>query len=145
MQAMPHHYRVSARTGSTGTVDVTGAGLPALVAAPPAEFGGPGDLWSPEALLVAAVATCFVLTFRAIARASKLDWVALDCEAEGLLDKVDGVVRFTRLDVRARLTIPAGASESLAARLLEKAEHGCLVTNSLLAERHLEATVTVAG
>jgi peroxiredoxin-like protein len=145
MQAMPHHYRVSATSGATGTVEVAGPGLPALVTAPPAEFGGPGNLWSPETLLVAAVADCFILTFRAIARASKLDWVALECGAEGVLDRVDGVTRFTQITVRARLTVPAGASESLAARLLEKAEQGCLVTNSLQAGRHLEATVTVAA
>jgi organic hydroperoxide reductase OsmC/OhrA len=145
MQAMPHHYRVTAAATATGNVDVASPGLPGLVTAPPAEFGGPGNLWSPETLLVAAVADCFVLTFRAIARASKLDWVALECGAEGVLDRVDGVTRFTSVTVRARLTVPAGASESLARRLLEKAEHGCLVTNSLRAERHLEATVTVAA
>jgi organic hydroperoxide reductase OsmC/OhrA len=145
MQALPHRYLVTATAAATGDVELASPGLPALVTAPPAEFGGPGNLWSPETLLVAAVADCFILTFRAIARASKLDWVALECGAEGVLDRVDGVTRFTQITVRARLTVPAGASESLAARLLEKAEHGCLVTNSLLAGRHLEATVTVAG
>jgi organic hydroperoxide reductase OsmC/OhrA len=145
MQAMPHQYRVTATAAATGTVEVASPGLPALVTAPPVEFGGPGNLWSPETLLVAAVADCFILTFRAIARASRLDWVALECGAEGVLDRVDGVTRFTGVTVRAHLTVPAGASESLATRLLEKAEHGCLVTNSLLAERHLEATVSVAG
>jgi organic hydroperoxide reductase OsmC/OhrA len=144
MQAMPHRYRVSASAAVAGNVALASAGLPDLVTAPPAEFGGPGDLWSPETLLVAAVSDCFVLTFRAIARASKLDWTSLECEAEGVLDRVDGMTRFTRIDVRASLVVPAGASESLAMRLLEKAEHGCLVTNSLLAERHLTASVTVA-
>lgn len=145
MQAMPHHYRASATAGNTGNIDLASPGLASLVTAPPAEFGGPGDLWSPETLLVAAVADCFVLTFRAIARTSKLDWIAIDCQAEGVLDRIDGVTRFTRMEVRAALTVPPGTSESLAERLLEKAEQGCLVTNSLLAERHLTVTVSTAG
>jgi organic hydroperoxide reductase OsmC/OhrA len=49
------------------------------------------------------------------------------------------------MEVRAALTVPPGTSEALAERLLEKAEKGCLVTNSLLAERHLTVTVTTAG
>jgi organic hydroperoxide reductase OsmC/OhrA len=145
MQAMPHRYRAAATAGNSGNIDLTSPGLASLVTAPPAEFGGPGDLWSPETLLVAAVADCFVLTFRAIARASKLDWVAIDCQAEGVLDRVDGVTRFTRMEVHAALTVPAGTSESLAERLLEKAEKGCLVTNSLLADRHLTVAVTTVG
>lgn len=144
-QALPHHYVVSAAAAASGDVAVDSAGLPALATAAPAEFGGPGDRWSPETLLVAAVANCFVLTFRAIARASKLEWTSLACTAEGTLDRVDGVTRFTAVTVRATLTLPAGGSEALARRLLEKSEAGCLVTNSLVATRHLEATVTVAG
>ena len=48
--------------------------LPDLETAPPPEFDGPGGLWSPENLLCAAVADCFILTFRAIASFSRLSW-----------------------------------------------------------------------
>ena len=70
MEELPHHYIVSSSASSEGSVLVEAVGLPSLETAPPAEFGGPGDKWSPESLLVAAVADCFILTFRAIARAS---------------------------------------------------------------------------
>jgi organic hydroperoxide reductase OsmC/OhrA len=56
-----------------------------------------GGQWSPETLLVAAAVDCFVLTFRAIAAASKLPWERLSCNGEGTLDRVDGVTRFTAL------------------------------------------------
>ena len=72
MQDFPHHYSAFARAQEQGEIELGGDGLAPLQSAPPAEFGGPGDLWSPETLLVAAVADCFALTFRAIARASKL-------------------------------------------------------------------------
>ena len=90
MQEFPHHYRVNASAEADGNVTIKADDLPEIVTAPPAEFGGPGDQWSPETLLVGAIADCFVLTFRAIASASKLEWSALECSAEGVLERVNG-------------------------------------------------------
>ena len=83
MQDQPHHYFISARAAGTGNVIVSGEGLPDLETAGPLQFGGPGDLWSPEDMLVGAVANCFVLSFRAIARKAKLEWLALECKVDG--------------------------------------------------------------
>lgn len=69
MQAFPHHYHVSVKSGPDGPVVAGGDDVPDLDIQPPAEFGGPGGEWSPETLLTAAVANCFVLSFRAIAQA----------------------------------------------------------------------------
>ena len=145
MQDLPHHYHVSASAATTGNIMLKADDLPQLVTAPPAEFGGPGDQWSPETLLVGAVADCFILTFRAIARASKLEWTNLECSAEGVLERVERVTRFTAFTVNAKLTVPAGTDADKAQRLLEKAEEACLITRSLLAESHLEAEVIVAA
>jgi organic hydroperoxide reductase OsmC/OhrA len=144
MQDFPHHYIVSAKAESTSNVRLAGEGLETIESAPPKEFGGPGDRWSPESLLVAAVADCFVLSFRAIARASKLEWESLSCSADGVLDRVDRQALFVGFDVKAELVIPAGTNEARALRLLEKAEQACLITNSLTAESHLDATVRVS-
>ena len=145
MQDLPHPYHVNASAEAEGNITLKAEDLPQLVTAPPAEFGGPGDQWSPETLLVGAVADCFILTFRAIARASKLEWTTLECSAEGVLDRVERVTRFTAFTVRATLTVPAGSDPDKARRLLEKAEGSCLVTRSMLAETHLEAEVIVAA
>lgn len=107
----------------------------------PAEFDGPGDQWSPETLLTGAVANCFVLTFRAIAAASKLEWNAVRCDVESTLERVDNVTRFSRFDLKVRLTVPPGTDKERAQRIVEKAERGCMVTNSLVGERHLEAVI----
>lgn len=145
MQPLPHHYAVVAAGGAEGEVELASDGLPALASAAPAEFGGPGGRWSPETLLVAAVADCFVLTFRAIARASKVSWLSLRCEVEGTLDRVERATFFTGFVVRASLKLPAGANEEQALRLLERAEHSCLITNSLKGASRLEATVDVGA
>ena len=145
MQDFPHHYSATARAEAEGDVAVESPRLPALVSAGPAEFGGPGDRWSPETLLVAAVADCFILTFRATARAGKLAWVSLDCEVEGVLERVERVTQFTEFHVRASLRVPPGTDEAHAQRLLVAAEQGCLVTRSLKATSHLSATVEIAA
>jgi organic hydroperoxide reductase OsmC/OhrA len=87
MQALPHRYRVTGAAGIIGDVELTAERLMVLRSASPAEFDGPGDRWSPETLLVGAVADCFILTFRAIAKASKLSWVSLVCDVTGTLDR----------------------------------------------------------
>ena len=145
MQPHPHHYRVHARTGGNCSVFVESDGVPVLRTAPPIEYDGPGDQWSPETLLVAAAADCFVLTFRAVAAASQFAWHRLECDAEGVLDRRDGVVRFTGMHLTARLVIPAGGDPERAKRLLEKAEASCLVTRSLAVEPTFTTAVTAAG
>jgi organic hydroperoxide reductase OsmC/OhrA len=144
MQAYPHRYEVRAAASAEGSVTIASQGLPDLKTAPPQQFGGPGDQWSPETLLVAAAVDCLILTFRAVARASNVAWVDIDCRAEGVLDRADGVTRFTELRLHARLTLPAGADTERGRRLLEKAEKACLVTNSLKLEPVLAAEVVTA-
>ena len=145
MQEFPHQYRVSADARSSGNVVLSSDGVADLPSAPPAEFGGPGDQWSPESLLVAAVADCFMLSFRAIARASRFDWNSLQCSVDGTLDRVDRISQFTDFKVNASLEVAAGSNVEKAERLLEKAEQACLITNSLKADSHLEATVHVTA
>lgn len=145
MQNLPHLYAVTAAAGSEGNVSLSSSGIADLESAAPAEFGGPGDQWSPETLLLAAVADCFILSFKAIAKASKLTWTTLSCDVDGVLDRVDGVTRFTGFSMRAVLEVPTDANEAKAMRLMEKAERACLITNSLIAKSQLEAEVRVTG
>jgi organic hydroperoxide reductase OsmC/OhrA len=143
MQPFPHHYEVTATAVADGDVHVGVEDVPPLATATPREFDGPGNRWSPEALLVAAVADCFTLTFRGLARAAKLSWASLECDATGTLDRQDGVVRFTHVHLHASLSVPPGVDEAAAKALLQKAEDRCLVSRSLTASVHLESRVTV--
>ena len=144
MHPYPHVYKASTTGGPVEMLTVSSPGLADLPSAPPPEFDGPGGVWSPETMLVAAVADCFVLTFRAIARASKFEWQALDCHVEGTLERAEGGARFTRYVTHATLRVPAGTDATRARTLLEKAEHGCLVANSLTGKRELVSEVIEA-
>lgn len=142
MQPYPHKYRAQATASpADSTVKLESAGLHSLETDAPAEFGGPGDKWSPETLLVASIADCYILTFRAIARASKLDWLALECEVSGTLDRVDSVTKFTHFEIRAKLGIGVGTDADKARHIMEKSETVCLITNSLSGEKILLAEV----
>jgi len=143
MHPLPHHYAVSAVACARGDVALTTDGPSSLLSASPRQFDGPGDLWSPETLLVGAVGDCLILTFRAVARASKLDWTNLHCEVTGMLDRVDRVTQFTDFLIHARLKIPPGTDPQFASRALEKAERACLITNSLKAPTHLVPEIEV--
>jgi len=144
LKPLPHVYTVSASATPDSDVELTSPRLPFLHSAPPVEFGGPGDRWSPETLLAAAVGDCFVLTFRAVARAMKLPWTALRCEVAGTLDRVERVARFTDFVVSAQLELPSGGNADSGYAVLEKAKQNCLVSNSLLASSHLQTAVHVA-
>lgn len=144
MHPYPHLYHVRASARPEGDIAIDSERLPTLQTNAPAEFDGPGDRWSPETLLCAAVADCFLLSFRAVARASKFEWQGLDCSVEGKLDRVEGQSRFTHIHVKATLRVAAGTDEARAVKLMEKAEQVCLISNSLVAQRHLEPSV-IAG
>jgi organic hydroperoxide reductase OsmC/OhrA len=141
MHPYPHVYTVRASAAPEGDVPVDSDGLPTLQTAPPAEFDGPGDRWSPETLLCAAVADCFLLSFRGVARASKFDWISLECSAVGTLERLEGKTHFTRMAVKAKLRVPPGTDPDKAVRLMEKAEHVCLISNSLVAQRTIDCVV----
>src|SRR3974390_312661 len=143
MHPFPHRYTVNASIRPNGDVPLSTEGVRVIESASPREFDGPGNQWSPEGLLTAAVADCFVLSFRAIATAAKLTWHRLEARTQGTLDRVDGKMRFTRFDTHAKLHVAAGADLERAKRLLEKAEIACLVANSLNSERHMTLEVTV--
>ena len=120
---------------------VAATGVPDLRTAAPADFDGPGDAWSPEQFLMAAVESCFLFTLRAVARASKVEFTSLELTGEGIVDRKDGATRFTEIVLRARLTLPAGANRERAMRVLEKSEKACLISASLSTPVRLEPEI----
>jgi organic hydroperoxide reductase OsmC/OhrA len=146
MQPLPHRYAVTAVVGSEPEIILETAGVAPLRTALPLEFGGSGDRWSPETLLVAAVGDCYALTFRGLAKRANLTWTSLRLEVVGTLDRVDHVTRFVEFHLRAQLQLPDSASEAQATRLLTKADETCLITRSLTATTFLKISIeTVAA
>jgi peroxiredoxin-like protein len=141
MKPFPHVYDVHLSGRPEGHAVLSTPGIPDLATAPPIDFDGPGDAWSPEHLLLAAVQSCFLFTLRAIARASRVEFVSLELDAAGTVDRKDGVTRFTEIILRPRLTIAVGVDRERAVKILEKSEKLCLVSASLSTAIHLKPEI----
>jgi len=139
-----HAYRVTAiweggRRGEVAAEEVR----PSVQFSAPPEFKGDPGYWTPEHLFLAAVASCYVATFYALAE-SKLEFLGLEILAEGTLGKSDKGLRFISVMLKPTLNIARHEDRELASRLLESAEEGCLVARSLACPVHLEALVRPA-
>src|SRR6266852_7367098 len=74
-------YRVIAWWSSGRTGLAKSSSTPnAIHFSAPAEFGGLEGRWTPEDLLLAALASCFTITFHSIAEYSGFDYVDLQVE-----------------------------------------------------------------
>ena len=94
-------------------------------------------------MLVGAVATCYVSTFRAMAEFSKLAFHGMDVTVEGTIEKQEGGFRFTNMVVRPTLVLEKPEDRERAQRLIEKAERACLVSRSLSCKMALEPQIKV--
>ena len=141
-----HTYRIRAKSTTLRSGEVASPTVPGSIdfSAPP-EFLGRSGVWTPEDFFVAAVVTCYVSTFSSMADLSKFNFVSLDVEAEGRLERVEGAWKFVQVILRPSLQIAREGDRERAGRLLEKAEKGCLVARSITAQTILEPAVTVAS
>ncbi len=109
----------------------------------PPEFGGEPGLWTPEHMLIGAVASCFVSTFRAMAEFSKLPFHGMDVKVEGVIEKQEGGFRFTSIVVRPVVLVEKAQDRERAQRLVEKAENACLISRSLACKVALEPEINI--
>ncbi|MCB1589146.1 MAG: OsmC family protein [Xanthomonadales bacterium] len=137
----PHHYVVQSECAPQNVVILSSEGLAEQTTMPPPEFGGPGDQWSPETLLTGALASCFALTFKAIARHKGLEWVELKCRVDGELIRERGNSWFSQFHVRAHLVANVDEKDALAEEVMRKSKESCLISNSLSGKVHLEFTI----
>ncbi len=101
------------------------------VATPPEFPKGIPGIWSPEHLFTAAVSSCLMTTFLAIAENSKLEFTAFHCDSKGKLDQVEGKFLMTEIILEPIVTIHDEKDRERAERVLAKAEAACLISNSI--------------
>ncbi|HNP68881.1 MAG TPA: OsmC family protein [Aequorivita sp.] len=113
------------------------------VATPPEFPKGMPNIWSPEHLFTAAVSSCLMTTFLAIAENSKLDFTGFSCKSKGVLEKVDGKHLMTEVILQPIVTIKDEKDRERAERILQKSEAACLISNSIKSKVTMEVTVKV--
>jgi organic hydroperoxide reductase OsmC/OhrA len=148
--ATSHEFtaRLEWKQGGTGVAwgnhTVHLEGRPSLeVSAAPAYRGDPSR-HNPEELLLAAVASCQMLTYLALASRKNIAVVAYRDQATATLAMVDGRMRIRAVALRPEIEIGPGASRVDAERLVESAHQGCFIANSVSCAVDIAATVTQA-
>jgi|SRR6185503_6025939 len=101
------------------------------VATPPQFPGGIENIWSPEHLFTAAVNSCLMTTFLAVAEYSKLEFEHFSSKASGKLEMIDGKYMMSEVTLMPQLIINNEATREKAMRVLQKAEAACLISNSV--------------
>ena len=144
MEAHKYHVDLEWKMDRKGEISSPVLDQKVEVATPPEFSKGMPGIWSPEHLFTAAVNSCFMTTFLAIAENSNLEFTSLTCPAEGVLDKKEGKFAMTEIFLRPVLTIPNEDDREKAEKVMIKAERACLISNSITSEVHLETKVLVA-
>ena len=128
-----HHYEVKLNWKSErkGLMSSPALNSNIEVATPPEFPRGIPGVWSPEHLLVAAVNSCLMTTFLAIAENSKFEFINFESSANGKLEKVDGKLMISEIVLAPVLTLSREADKEKAIRILQKSEAACLISNSV--------------
>lgn len=111
------------------------------VATPPEFPKGMPDIWSPEHLFTAAVSSCLMTTFLAIAENSRLAFTNFSCSSKGKLEQFDGKFLMTEIILEPVVTIADEADREKALRVLQKSEAACLISNSIKSEVRMIPTI----
>lgn len=127
-----HYYEVAVKWDKDRIGMLASPTLQNLQVATPPEFpkGVPG-IWSPEHLFVSAANSCLMTTFLSIAENSKLEFDSFSCGAKGKLEKVDGKFMISEIELTPQIKVKNEADRERALRIIEKAEHNCLISNSM--------------
>ncbi len=139
----PHYFNVNLSWISDRKGEISSPDLEKVieVATPPPFPKGVEGIWSPEHLLTAAVNSCFMTTFLAVAENSKLEFELFDCKAKGKLEQVDGKFLMTEVILEPTLVITKEADKDRAERILQKSEAACLISNSIKSKVSMIPTI----
>lgn len=143
MEAHKYHVDLEWTMDRKGEISSPTLNQKLEVATPPEFPKGMPGIWSPEHLFTAAISSCFMTTFLAIAENFNLEFTSLTCPAEGILDKKDGKYAMTEIILKPVLTIPNVDDREKAEKVMIKAEKACLISNSVTSVIHLETTVLI--
>ncbi len=151
---MTHVHRYDIECTWTGS---TGDGYEAYdrshrVSAPPATvelalssdpvFRGDPTRLNPEQLVVAAAASCQLLSFLAVAARARLEVTGYVDHAEGYMPEDDPPMRITRIVLRPHIRLRDAVGEDRLRHLCEVAHRECFIANSLTTEIVIEPEFT---
>jgi organic hydroperoxide reductase OsmC/OhrA len=135
-------YKVGVDWEGDRITNVSSPDKPDLTVATPPEFkNGVAGVWSPEDLLVAAVASCYSVTLVAVAERRELPLHSLHVSGTGhLTGRDDGRFGFVAIELTAVIRTDEPAIEAME-RAAKHAGRACLVSMALDVPVHVDVTV----
>ena len=115
------------------------------VATPPDFPKGESNIWSSEHLFVAAINSCIMNTFFAIADNSELNYVSYKSSGIGIVEKIDEDYLLTEIKIKPILTISDEADSEKALRVLDMSLKNCLISNSIKSDLVFEPEVLLTS
>jgi len=107
-----------------------------------AELGGLPGRWTPEQLLLCALSGCFTTTFHELARNAKFEFIDLEVEIEGTVQRSRAAgCDFTEILIRPRLTVNFDEQREAGLALLRKTKAVCLISRAVSVPQTLEPYV----
>jgi organic hydroperoxide reductase OsmC/OhrA len=120
---------------------VTGSGREIPCSAAP-EFKGDGARANPEEFLVAALSSCHMLTFLAVAAKRKLVVESYDDDAEGTLEKnAAGKLVVAHVTLHPRVRFTSDVDGATLDALHRRAHEECFIANSVRTEVTVQSAV----
>ena len=104
------------------------------VATPPEFPKGIPGIWTPEHLFIAAVSSCLMTTFLAIAENSKLEFKSFSCKSTGVLEQIEGKFLISEIILEPTIIINDEKDRERAERVIQKSEAACLISNSIISK-----------
>jgi len=115
----PRNHRIIFKEGEALTV--SGA----------AAFKGDGSKADPEDLLVAALSSCHMLSFLAIAAKKRLTVLSYGDDAKGFLENEGGKLWMTRVILNPNVVFETDPGADILAQLHHQAHQACFIANSV--------------
>jgi len=141
--ASEYSYRVSAwwTSGRTGLAKCESSPN-TIHFSEAAELGGLQGRWTPEQLLLCALAGCFTTTFHEVARAAKFEYTDLEVEVEGTVHRNRSTgCNFDEILLRPRLTVQSDEQREAGLGLLRRTKAVCMISRAITVPQTLEPTV----
>ncbi|MHA6250623.1 OsmC family protein [Oceanobacillus sp. CAU 1775] len=137
-----HHFYLKAEwPGGRNNVGSLDAGKLKTKISIPEEMDGPGIGTNPDEMLLAAAATCYVITLAALIERRKLPLKEMSHDAEGIVDVTNGVFTYKKIIHKPTVVLTDDATEKdhrMLRILVEKAESSCMISRAIKGNVELE-------
>ena len=124
-------FRNTVYKNSDQPAKTTMSGISETEIGPPHEYGGNPNSLNPEELFVASVNSCIMLVFFHFTKKYEIEITSYNSNAEGKVEKTKNGLRFTNVEVKAKVSLGDASMAVRIEEIAQLAEKFCLVSGSL--------------